>query len=428
VELAEFQKSLRQGSGRAILYARGHDVREFHDVILDACLHCYAYEGRLYGTHASYMHDLVGCLPDKGFYHSEVLKSLPGSGDNDDALQRFEFAACLASDGNGEARQTMYASYNPGPRMGESIGAEFLQLDGMNGLLFAAEKIGALLLENAEEVNLGFLVSRSIDICGEETTWEALREAGTANPRIEAYRLAAEASEHRIREFRPRQDFSTLKYERLFQEVPLNSLNSRISFFQWGVQANEEELMLAAEGLIAAGDSQQRLAHLYIFRGRGFPLNVNVLLDLVDAGEDRVGRAAVKALACITHPAVRDLGFRLVETRARWRGEAIDLIAQNFRPGDHRIVLRWFAEEEDGETRHSLGLDLIDFWERHPDEETKLAMLLAMYEKGWCSFCRERAVRRLIELDALSEEMRAECAWDANDDIRNLAIVGDDRS
>jgi hypothetical protein len=43
-----------------------------------------------------------------------------------------------------------------------------------------------------------------------------------------------------------------------------------------------------------------------------------------------------------------------------------------------------------------------------------------MYEKDPCSFCREHAVKRLIELDALTEQMRAECAYDANIDIRNL--------
>jgi hypothetical protein len=43
-----------------------------------------------------------------------------------------------------------------------------------------------------------------------------------------------------------------------------------------------------------------------------------------------------------------------------------------------------------------------------------------MYEKGPCSECRRRAVKRLVELDASTEQLRAECAYDANDDIREL--------
>jgi len=133
-----------------------------------------------------------------------------------------------------------------------------------------------------------------------------------------------------------------------------------------------------------------------------------------------VGLAALRVLAQIAHPAVRQLAFRLVERRAKWRGQAIELLARNFRPGDHAIALRWFETEEDLETLHSLGMDLKDLWERHPDEETEVPMLLTLYERGPCSFCRERTVHRLIERRALTEELRLECSYDANGDICDL--------
>jgi hypothetical protein len=202
----------------------------------------------------------------------------------------------------------------------------------------------------------------------------------------------------------------------LFDEVE----NKTFLLRAWGELASDQELQLAANGLLAAKNSKQQLAHLQIFARRCFPLDVQVLLDLVDVQLDRLGFAAVKALTHVVHPAVRTLAFRLMDTRAKCRGDAIDLIARNYAPGDHRIVLRWFQEEDDRETRHSLGLDLIDFWKRHPDEGTEVLMLRSLYEKGPCSFCRESAVRRLMELGPLPDEIRAECAWDANTDIREL--------
>jgi hypothetical protein len=63
---------------------------------------------------------------------------------------------------------------------------------------------------------------------------------------------------------------------------------------------------------------------------------------------------------------------------------------------------------------------LIDFWERYPHEETEIPMMRVLYEKGPCSFCREGAVKGLLELSALGEQLHAECAWDANSDIRDL--------
>jgi hypothetical protein len=418
VDAAEFTRSLHVGLGRALIYSREHDVRQFRDVILDACLHCYAYDGLLYGTHGAYMQKLVSGLPDKDFYYGQVLNSLAGSGDDVDAAQRFHFAACLAFDGNEPARQAMYDSFNPGPRTGEHIATDFLKMDGIDGFLFVAEKIGALVIEKGEKVVQGV----SFDTCGEEVTRKALLEAGVTNPRIEAYRLALDARERRMNEFSARQDFTSLTYERLFQEVLTTGRLAYISFMKWGEETSDAELGLAAKGLIAANDPEHQLAHLWIFTERTFPLDANAILSLVNSNDRRVGRAAMTALEKICHPAVRELALRSIETRAQCRGQAIALIAGNFEPGDHRLVLRWFRDEQDPDSRHALGLDLRAFLERHPDEETRVPMLIALYEHGPCSFCREDAVKRLLELNALSSELRTECAWDANFDIRDLVV------
>jgi hypothetical protein len=151
----QFRKILQLGLGRAVLWARSHDMHEFRDAILDACLHCYAYDGQIEGTRAAYVLDLIAFLPDKGFYYGEVLKSLPGSGDDLDAAQRFHFAACLAFDGDNVAKRAMYESFDPGPKMGELMGIDFLKMDGINGLLFVSEKIGGLLMVEPHEIDEG---------------------------------------------------------------------------------------------------------------------------------------------------------------------------------------------------------------------------------------------------------------------------------
>jgi hypothetical protein len=417
----EFRRLLQLGLGRAILYAQDHDVSKFRDLILDACLHCYAYDPQIEGTRADYMLELVDLTPEKEFYYNEVLKAVPGSGDDWDAMQRLRFAACLAFDGNERAKRVMYESYQPGPKMAEGIGIDFLQMDGIKGLLFAAEKIGALLMATKEKVDLGWLLSASTDELGEQETWDALRQAGAENPRIEAYRLAVEASRNGLDEsISKNREIMNASYEELRPRLR----ESKRGFFSWigswGERASDEDIERAARGLLAAQDAKEQHAHLRIFSRRRFPLDPELLLSLVEVDQERVGFAALEALSQIAHPAVRKLAFRLVDTRARWRGQAIDLLAVNFEPGDHATVLGWFEAEEDEETRHSFGIDLRKFWERHPDEESAVPMLLALYERGPCSFCREGTVSRLIKRNALPEELRMECAYDANDDIRQL--------
>ena len=154
-----FQESIKAGLGRGILYVRDHDVRPFRDVILDACLHCYSADPQTEGTRAGYMLELVNLLPDRQFYCDEVLNSLPHSGDDWDAVQRFHFATYMAFDGDEGAKRVAYQSFDPGPRKGEAIAIDFLRMDGVKGLIFAATKIGALLLSGAAEVDEGALVA-----------------------------------------------------------------------------------------------------------------------------------------------------------------------------------------------------------------------------------------------------------------------------
>jgi len=96
------------------------------------------------------------------------LQALQGGGDDQDAAQRFHFTACFALDGDEEAKRAMYEHYHPGPRMGELIGVDLVRMDGMEGLLFVAEKIGALMMEKPEQVDEGLLFFHSTEILGEE--------------------------------------------------------------------------------------------------------------------------------------------------------------------------------------------------------------------------------------------------------------------
>ena len=418
MNVQQFRESLHLGLGRALIYARDHDVSDYRDVILDACLHCYSYDVQVEGTRADYMYELVGLLPDKAFYHDAVLNTLPASGDNDDAIQRFRFAARLSMDGDEHAKRMMRDCYNPGPSRGEAIGVNFLDMDRIAGLLFVAERIGAVLLATPGEADIGWIISRSTDAFGEQSTWDALRNAGRENPNIEAYRQACEASQAAWRTRDPiREELSAMSYAELIERVPANE---PYLLWKWGEQAGDQELELAARGLVAARDPNEQLKHVRIFTRRRYPLKPAALLNLAEVKDERVGFWAVRALAHVADPAVRKLAFRLINSDVESRGEAIALLNTNFEPGDHDTVLGWFEAEPDPEMRHSLGMSLKKFWKQHPNVNAEVRMLKSLYENDPCSHCRYGAAKRLIELDALSEAMRAECAYDANDDIREL--------
>lgn len=415
---SEFQELVQSGLGRAIIYARENDVQAFRDVILDACLHCYSADAQSEGTRASYMLDLVNLLPDRQFYCDQVLTALPNSGDDWDAAQRFHFAAYLTFDGDERARQVRYESFKPGPKLGEAIAIDFLRMDGLKGLLFAAAKIGELLISRPDEVDEGWLWMQAKEICGEQEARKSLSQAGATDPRIEAYRLAAMAGEvNSGNGIRTSEEIKTLSYDQL-QSKLLDIRPFRLR--AWAKRASTDDLERAAYDLLQAQAPKEQLQYLRIFSGRPFPQDPELLLQLSLSANEELAYAAAVALAQITHPSVRNIAFRLADNRLVGRQVAIAMLDQNWQPNDHEMVLSWFEAESDRNARHHMERDLMHFWEHHPEPASEIRMLCSIYENGPCSFCREIVVKRLIELDSLSASMRAECAYDANEDIRHL--------
>ena len=90
---AEFRDSLHMGLGRAILCVRNNDVSAFRDVILDACLHCYAVDVQSEDTRSRYTMELLRQLPDRDFYNAKILESLAMASEDWDAVHRFSLAA-----------------------------------------------------------------------------------------------------------------------------------------------------------------------------------------------------------------------------------------------------------------------------------------------------------------------------------------------
>ncbi len=398
-----------------MVYAQEQDVSEFRDVILDACLQCYSIDPQIEGTRAGYMMELVKLTPDPGFYCDRVLEALREGGDDWRTTQRFRFATYLATEGDERARRAVYDHFDPGPKQGEMIATAFLDLDGRAGFLAAAAKIGALLERQPVGVDSGWLWSAAVSEFGEEEALAALREAAAQDPHLAVYLAKVEPEPEP--EPSDRLSIKGLGY------AELQPLLTKVSFSQliaWGREASPEELASAANGLRQATVQDDQIRHLRLFARRAYPREPGPLLALARSSDDRLAHAAHVAISEVRHPAVRVFAMALIAEKSEHRSEAIGMLCRNFEPGDHELVLLWFADEVDREIRHGMGWRLKTFWKEHPEPSSEMRMLQALYDRGTCSHCRETAVRRLNELDALSPAMRRECAFDADDDIQNL--------
>jgi hypothetical protein len=249
----------------------------------------------------------------------------------------------------------------------------------------------------------------------------ALRESAAADSNAEKYRqflnTKPTGNPLNFREVLRSEAGRELPYEKLRPKLGQTSPGELAA---WGKRASAAALGRAAQGLLQTQTPEEQMQHLRIFGWREFPLDPGRLFELALSSDTELALTAGRALANVANPSFRDLAFRLIESRATSGEFAIAMLDRNFQPGDHEIVLRWFENETDRDARHRMEMDLKQFCRHHPDSVAERPVLLSLYENGPCSFCREDVVRRLIELDALSPELRRECEFDANEDIRQL--------
>lgn len=451
VEVREFERLLHIGLGRAILFLKEHDATPYRDAILHACLHDVGFDRQIEPSRAQYLWEIAQLTGEEAYYREQIIRAFQEaepepepSDDNYDREQLFELLVVLALQGDEEARRLAYEKFaENAARDGDETGAYGLvKLDGLNAFLFIADQLVAKAMAEGEEWLPYFLLRYVEDEFGEAETWAALEEASTKNPRIamlmrwerEARREeAARTAKHKktdptaltyeeVMQLGMGQvDFSRLRYDQLRQYIIDRAKTGQRfwGFFKrWGLHADDDTILQAAQDLLAEENQGRLIAYLNIFRARQFPLDYSRLLELAQSSNDDVASWALEALEPISNPLVRELALRLLEA-GQHRVGAVGLFVNNYEDDDFKIVEQAIEAEQDENVIHGIGYGLREMAKKHATSDAAGA-LISFYQKGPCSPCREKAVDLMLWLDVLPEWVREECHHDANFDIRAL--------
>lgn len=419
MDAKEFEKIVALGLGRAVLYLRDHDARPYREIILDACLHNKAYDPQVEGMRAEYVLELIRCTDEAASYENAVIQSLEDDPGDWDDEQRFRVARLLAQNGNLRAREAMHSAFRAKRISSSDIATEFIELDGIDGLLFVIGQIGEQLANNPDQWEDDYLLSSAGDICGKgkEDVDAALKNAAETDKNVEAYLTAVEQNQG-LRALIQRPDPTALTYDELRSLIEDNKAGS--VGWQWAQKATDSELKLAAYDLVQETDLTKLKSYLHLFAKRKFPLELDYLFRLVQLPDGPVPRHALRVLANLEHERIRSLAFNLVETRSTLRDYAIDLLVKNFTDGDHAIVEAWCDAEDDIGAVNAFDRSLRDFFAAHPDSEYEVRLLRKFYEREPCAHCRSFVVERLLQLDGLSGTLKHECEHDSYSFTREL--------
>lgn len=434
MEPTEFARIVRIGLGRANLVLRREALGPYRDVVVAACLHDQAYDPQLEGIRRDYLLDLIRLSGDPAHCRRRVLDALPTTSPEDyyDLRQLFALARAFAQEGDVAAREAMYASFaakaaDPSPRLDDLIvgGDDIVHLDGVDGFLFVAEHLGARILADASLWADDYWLSLAEKQSGEETVRREVERARRENPAIDAYLTSMESTRHaRGQGDNRRVDWVTLSYDELKpfigqpgRKIPITALS------RWGQGADERSLLRAADDLLHEDDPRRLLDYVRIFGDRAFPLDPQPLIRLAWSDDEKLSWAAGLALGNVRHPLVRQAALDFLTKPAKI-DQAVGVLAPNYEPGDHVLVEQALASPQDTDEEidayHHVGYDVLDLVKANPRPELA-ASLLILYERGPCSYCRERCFDRLRALDRLPAWLVEECCHDANPDLREKA-------
>lgn len=420
LSLDQLRAALQKGQGRAWLHVREHGGQgEVRQEVLHACLHNLTYDPQCEGSRVEWLLSLIDLTGVPHFYERRVLEALPEAKEFWDADQLVELAAAFARRGSDAARRALYGILRQ-RTFAESLGAEQLvDLDGLEGFLHVAEALGDRMLEDPDLWENDSLLCEVAERFGEEEVLRALRERAARSAGAEAY-LEEVLEYRREREDEGLAERPATSLRDVLEDIDSPEEEAWYKLASFGQRCSEDERETVFARLLWETRRESLLRCLWVFGMRGVPHLDDRLLDLAQADDLDIQRAAISALGGLRHPGVRDLMLRLLASSPPVPPGALRLLGSNFAPGDGALVESVLRLPGDQGEIHARGLDLLHAADAVKDPE--LAGCLSwVYEETPCSLCRYSAVAALLDRGCGSAELFEECLHDCEEDTQSLA-------
>lgn len=419
------------------------------DLIIEACVKAVAYDPQCEDDRTDWLIDMIDTAGIEDFVLPRILGALhDGFAARGfwDKSQLCRLALAYAKRGRTGAREALYSALGKNDSSADVFAAEeIIQLDGSDGFLHVAEKVGEWIADDPETSAGVFLLQFYDETNGEGSAERILRSAADHHPRIAALlehlnaQIRSDDSEsERVQgtqkpellerfgwnkpgPFEAMRNWTADEIVRDIQQTEPGENTSRLLYMRWGENASDDDLAGVFEALCGERDQPRQRLLLGVFQRRGFLEVDGRALRFADHHDLEIRWSAYCALARHEHPDVRALALARVQAARMSEGE-LGLLIKNYRAGDWLTIREGLTLTDDPDAMHDLFQDLLDVYEENPDAEAVEPMLLA-YEHTPCSNCRHRAVALLRSMDRLPGWIRDECAHDADEETRNPAVT-----
>lgn len=419
---AEFADALHKGLGRAHLHLREWGDAGVEAELCHAYMHNLAYDLQCEGTRTAWLMELISCCRDPRTYHEALLQGFPATTDDRDVRQQSELLLALARGGNETARRLLYEKFDR-QEFDDSglIGSEIIFLDGTEGMLHVANRLGRRIRENSNHQEDNYLISH---VCNEvvpaKVVAARLEEEAQSNPNIRAYIDNVIANSGRLCQedsgaTQPPLEPVTLS--EFFEHVAFPGRQGfpgyAYRFARTATRADLEQILLRIQPHTPA---LALTRYLNVFTRATLPEVPEFLLPLASSEDAQLKRAASSALGNVRHPAVRKHALKLLHEGSV---DALPLLKKNYETGDWQAIQATLPHSGDPYKIHLIVMRLRDLCEHNRTAGT-VDCWLWIYENSPCALCRNHAVDGLKVLDLLPPAILAECRHDCLEWTREL--------
>lgn len=410
-----FAAALRTGHGRVVQQLERHGAAGLEDLIIEACLTCQVHDPQAEAARTPWLFSII----ERARLQAAVLSAIEargaGSPDEDphDLAQRHALLALLAAAGLDNARSVLYAAFAQVPEAALAI----VDLDGADGMIHVSRQLGQWLRADPDFWVDDYLHTRFSASPDAENGLARLDQAAVSDPDIAHYLAEVRKTQDGAASPSASASRSTFSVNDILDHLDSKPADPCHWLRGWGAQASDDQREAAFRALLDTRQPERARRLFNCFARTGVPRLDQRLLGWLDQGDPALRRTAVKALAPLKHPDLRNTAKRLLGEGDIANGLA--LLVNNFVQGDFAIVEDCLSRPGPADELHRVMGELLRLSE-HASADEAPGCLLYVYEHSPCSTCRKHAVQALIDRKAVPEWVLAESALDADPDTRAL--------
>lgn len=411
-----FRSSIRRGTGEAHLIMQNNPTVDFSADIIKASLTNYAYDGQSENSRALYLSELISLSKQRDKIRKAVLHGLTTEQDNTWTLtQLFDLAKIFAQSGDTESRQAIYDRFFNHPvDHSDWVGySEILELDGLEGLVFIADKIGKALEKNPDDWQDEMIIDHFQRENPKIKAFAELEKASKQNRFIKIYldniKRTEENRKNHIRE--------KVEYKDIIEEVLLCKPYIRL----WKRKLTDKQINIIANRLLIEKNKNIQEKLLYVFSYFKFPFDSEFILQLAKqkpTSKNRIVEFAIDALQYLQSQDIRQ--FALEQLKTTKRPESLtSILISNYQKGDSKLLTELAEKFNQDYIIENLASSYIDIYKANKTTECK-EPLEAIYDKLTCGIHRKGIIEVLIDNKVLSNKIRQEIKYDSYLETRQL--------